>query len=345
MLDSNQSNGMEVRLPPHPIMVVLVEDQPMVAESVRRMLENENDIDMHYCMEADKALEMICRIRPTLILQDLIMPHTDGLDLLRSYRATEEICDVPVVVLSSREDPKVKARAFALGANDYIVKLPDKVELVARIRYHSQWYINKLQRDDAYRSLQESQRQLKALNLSLYQMSMKDGLTGVMNRRWFDEMFTDEWQRARRECQTLSLIMIDIDCFKSYNDSLGHIAGDACLKEVAEALQSTLRRPADMVARYGGEEFVVLLPNTDASGAARVAEEMRSRIECLAIRHPAYDGSSCLTISLGVASAQPVEVSSSVVLIQAADEAMYQAKAEGRNRVTVQSGDALKAGE
>ena len=323
----------DIKLPPHPIMVVLVEDQPMVAESIRRMLESEHDIDMHYCMEADKALEMICRIQPTLILQDLIMPQTDGLELLRRYRATEKICDVPVVVLSSREDPQVKARAFALGANDYMVKLPDKAELVARIRYHSQWYINKLQRDDAYRSLQESQRQLKALNLSLYQMSMKDGLTGVMNRRWFDEAIGDEWQRARRERQPLSLIMIDIDFFKSYNDSLGHMAGDACLKKVAEALQGVLRRPADMVARYGGEEFVVLLPNTDAGGAARVAEDMRHRIEGLAIRHPTSEVAPCLTVSLGVASMMPAEASSSVQLMQAADEAMYQAKAQGRNRI------------
>jgi len=337
MLNDDLSNmSMDINLPPHPIMVVLVDDQPMVAESIRRMLQDEHDIDMHYCMHAEKALAMVDDIQPTLILQDLVMPHTDGLDLLRDYRSGKTTRDVPVVVLSSKEDPKIKAKAFALGANDYMIKLPDKVELVARIRYHSQWYINKLQRDDAYRSLQASQRRLEELNLSLYQMTRKDALTGIINRGRFNEIFADEWQRVKREKQHLSLIMIDIDFFKAYNDHLGHLAGDTCLKKVAEILRSTLHRPSDIVARYGGEEFVVLLPNTVLSGASKVAEELRSHIAAASLSHPESTVAKYITISLGVAASIPSGLYSSDKLIKAADDALYQAKQEGRNRIVVQ---------
>jgi len=325
-------------LPPHPIMVVLVDDQPMIAESIRRMLEDEPDIDLHYCMEASQALDTVNRIQPTLILQDLIMPHTNGLDLVRQYREHLRNKEIPIIVLSAREESKVKAEAFACGANDYVVKLPDKPELVARIRYHSQWYIHKLQRDDAYRSLQESQRQLEALNLSLYKMSSLDGLTGIMNRGRFNERLEDEWQRAKREKQALALIMIDIDFFKLYNDNLGHLAGDECLKKVATILSESLKRPADNVARYGGEEFVALLPNTEANGVMLVAEEMRRMIEVVNLRHPDSTVSDHVTISLGAAVAKPSGKCQSDTLLQAADDAMYQSKEAGRNRTTLHHG-------
>lgn len=333
---NNNFSDVEMNLPPHPVMVVLVDDQPMVAESIRRMLQDEHDIDLHYCMHAEKALDVVREIQPTLILQDLIMPHTDGLDLLRDYRACKTSCDVPVVVLSSKEEPEIKARAFALGANDYMIKLPDKVELVARIRYHSQWYINKLQRDDAFRSLQASQRRLEELNLSLCQMTRKDALTGIINRGRFNEIIADEWQRVKREKQHLSLIMIDIDFFKAYNDHFGHLGGDECLKKVAEILRSTLQRPSDIVARYGGEEFVVLLPNTARAGAAKVAEELHSNITAASLSHPKSGVAEYITISLGVAETEPSDGCSPEHLIKAADDALYRAKQEGRNRIVVQ---------
>jgi len=117
-MSSTSKTQIDAALPPHPIMVVLVDDQPMIAESIRRMLKDEPDIDLHYCMEVDKALETIVKIQPTLILQDLVMPNIDGLDLLQAYRANPTACDVPIVVLSAKEEPEIKASAFALGAND-----------------------------------------------------------------------------------------------------------------------------------------------------------------------------------------------------------------------------------
>ena len=144
----------------HRISCLLVDDQPMVAEAVRRMLQGERDIDFHYCVEPTEALQVAARVAPTLILQDLVMPRVDGLTLVRYYRANPATAQVPLIVLSTREEAKVKAQAFALGANDYLVKLPDSAELIARIRYHSNSYILRLQRDEAHIALQESLRLL-----------------------------------------------------------------------------------------------------------------------------------------------------------------------------------------
>jgi len=147
---------------PYEIKVLLVDDQAIIAEAVRRMLADQPDIALHYCQDPSKALDMADEIQPTVILQDLVMPDIDGLLLVRYFRANPGTLNVPLIVLSTKEEPKIKAEAFALGANDYLVKLPDKVELVARIRYHSAAYIRLLERNEAYEKLQESQRVLNA---------------------------------------------------------------------------------------------------------------------------------------------------------------------------------------
>ncbi len=144
----------------HKVTVLLIDDQPMIGEAVRRMLAGEPDIVFHYCREASKALDEAHRLKPTVILQDLVMPEIDGLTLVKTIRANEATRETPMIVLSTKEEPTVKAEAFALGANDYIVKLPDRLELLARIRYHSRGYINLLQRNEAYTRLQESERRL-----------------------------------------------------------------------------------------------------------------------------------------------------------------------------------------
>ena len=144
----------------HKVTVLLIDDQPMIGEAVRRMLAGEPDVVFHYCREAAKAIEEAERIKPTVILQDLVMPDIDGLTLVRTVRANDLTRDTPLIVLSTKEEPTVKAEAFTLGANDYIVKLPDRLELLARIRYHSKGYINLLQRNEAYQALLESERRL-----------------------------------------------------------------------------------------------------------------------------------------------------------------------------------------
>jgi sigma-B regulation protein RsbU (phosphoserine phosphatase) len=143
-----------------PVTVLLIDDQTIVGESVRRMLASETDIQYHFCQDPTKAIATADTVQPTVILQDLVMPEIDGLQLVKFFRANKATRQTPMIVLSSKEEPVIKAQAFALGANDYLVKLPDKVELIARIRYHSRAYLNQLERDEAYRRLEESQRQL-----------------------------------------------------------------------------------------------------------------------------------------------------------------------------------------
>lgn len=144
----------------HKVAVLLVDDQPIIGEAVRRMLAGEPDITFHYCKDAARAIERAVEVHPTVILQDLVMPDIDGLTLVRMFRENEATREIPMIVLSTKEEPKIKAEAFGLGANDYIVKLPDRLELLARIRYHSKGYINLLQRNEAYRALSVSQKTL-----------------------------------------------------------------------------------------------------------------------------------------------------------------------------------------
>lgn len=317
-------------------MVLLVDDQAMVGEAIRRALAHEERIDFHYCSTPEDAQRVAEQTRPTVILQDLVMPGTDGLTLVRQYRASPATRDIPIIVLSTKEEPTIKREAFAAGANDYLVKLPDTIELVARIRYHSRSYMNLLQRDEAYRALRESQQQLLETNLELQRLTHSDGLTGLANRRYFDEYFGAEWRRALREQRDLALIMIDVDNFKAYNDTYGHIAGDDVLRRVAKALAEAASRPADLAARFGGEEFVMVLPNTTAEGAALLAEKVRAHIDALQIPHTGSANGRHVTISLGGASVVPRTNMASTSLIESADLALYRAKQQGKNRVEMQ---------
>jgi two-component system chemotaxis family response regulator WspR len=312
--------------------VLLVDDQPIVGEAIRRMLASHTDIEFHYCSDAQKAIDTAAALRPTTILQDLIMPGVDGFTLVQQMREHPVIAQIPIIVLSSREDPRDKSRAFEIGASDYLVKLPDQIELVARIRAHSKSYLAQQQRDDAYRALEELGRQLAEKNAILEALSSLDGLTGIANRRRFDEALDIEWRRCRRESAPASLILIDVDFFKRFNDHYGHLAGDDCLRQVAAAIKQGATRPGDLAARYGGEEFCLLMADTPADGAAQVAETVRRSIEELAISHARSDAASCVTISLGSATLVPDATTQPPRLIELADAALYEAKKAGRNR-------------
>jgi two-component system, chemotaxis family, response regulator WspR len=148
----------------YPITVLLVDDQAMIGEAVRRMLASETDINYYFCPDPANVFELISKIKPTVILQDLVMPGVNGLELLKQYRSNPETANIPVIVLSSREEPKVKGVTFTLGANDYLVKLPDAIELIARIRYHSKSYISELQRDDALKELAKARAMVENAN-------------------------------------------------------------------------------------------------------------------------------------------------------------------------------------
>ncbi|MFA6972535.1 MAG: diguanylate cyclase [Gallionella sp.] len=318
-----------------PIMVLLVDDQPFVAAMLQHELVNESDISLHYCQDPSQAVSTAEKIGPTVILLDITMPGIDGLTVCQSIRTNLSTRDIPVVMLSSNDDPITKAASFEAGANDYIVKLPAAVELIARLRYHSASYIVKLQRDDAYRALRASQIQLVELNMQLLKQANIDGLTGIVNRRHFDERFGEEWLRALRNRHPLTLIMFDIDAFSKYNDKFGHIEGDECLKRVARCAQEIISRPTDTLARYGGEEFIVLLPETDASGAIIIAEKLRINVESLHLSNPDSSVSQFITISVGVTTFVPAVNSTQGDCLRLADEALYRAKDAGRNRISI----------
>ena len=334
---SEKNNNRETETTEHAghIVVLLVDDQMMVAEGIRRMLDEEKDIEFHYCNDPKKAVETAAEIMPTTILQDLIMPDIDGMTLVRFYRNHPVLKNIPVIVLSSKEDPHAKSEAFSSGASDYLVKLPDKIELIARIRAHSHSYLAQQQRDEAFRDLRELKKELEVKNKELERLSTTDSLMGIANRRSFDEFFDKEWRRATREEKQLSIILIDIDHFKAYNDNYGHQGGDECLRKVATKLSECLKRGGDRIARYGGEELAVVLPNTSGEGAITIAEELRAGVENLNMKHEYSSVADHVTISLGVASIIPTQNASLTDLIAMADEALYAAKATGRNRCQV----------
>ena len=267
------------------------------------------------------------------------MPGVEGIALVRQYRADSRTKDIPIIVLSTKEEAAVKVEAFTAGANDYLVKLPDAIELIARIRYHSQAYLNQIQRDEAYQALHQSQRKLVEINIALQRLTNVDGLTGLSNRRYFDEFLTMQWKLAIRDQTPISILMIDVDDFKGYNDTYGHLAGDEVLKLVAATMQENFKRPTDLAARFGGEEFVVILPTTPVASLRLLGERLRRCVETLNIAHSASCVGKCVTISIGGASTSPQTSDPFLRFIQDADDALYQAKRAGKNQVALHGQD------
>jgi len=293
------------------VIVLLVDDQMIVARAVRQLLAQDQDIALHYCPSPQQAVERAAALQPTVILQDLVMPGIDGLELVRVYRATPATAEIPIIMLSTKEDPTTKSQAFAEGANDYLVKLPDRIELVARLRYHSR----------AYRAL-----------AVLRDLATRDGLTGVWNRKMIFDTLREELARAERIGNALSIVMVDLDKFKNINDTFGHPAGDAVLQEASRRLSACIR-VYDHVGRYGGEEFLIVLPSCDREQARELSERLRQSVANVPVN---VDGKELhITCSLGVASIDTANLITVEALVHAADEALYLAKEKGRNCVQV----------
>jgi len=319
------------------IRILLVDDQPIIAEGIKRMLASETDMELSYVEDPSIAIEQAVEIDATIILQDLVMPDADGMTLLRFYKANHETRDIPVIVLSSKEDAQTKSEAFNYGASDYLVKLPDQIELIARIRSHAKNYILQKERDSAFFALRQLKKQLESSNKKLQELSTKDGLTGISNRRHFDETLNDDLNDAAQNNSAVSLILIDIDYFKGFNDAYGHQLGDDCLKEVASLLAKSCLNPQDMAARYGGEEFVALLSGTTEEEALKVANRFRKMLSTAAIKHEGSDVSEHVTVSMGIATHDITTPHNAKELIEAADKALYKAKDTGRNKEVLAS--------
>jgi diguanylate cyclase (GGDEF)-like protein len=310
--------------------ILIVDDCPTTCLGLKGLLAQVGYSDTLTAGSFTEALRVITDMHKAgvgvdLILMDVQLPDTDGIAATLTIKAHNEFEDIPVIMVTAHDDEDTFDRAFAAGASDFISKPVGKVELRARIRSALQLRRELLRGKDRERELERLARKLE-------RMSNQDGLTGIANRRCFDDTLVTEWVRNGREDNPIGLLMIDIDHFKHYNDALGHVDGDACLITVAEAIKAAVHRPGDMVARYGGEEFVVILPNTDYKGAKAVAENIHANIAESSIHHPDSSVSCSVTVSIGVTAGIPTCHNSPEHLVQSADRALYQAKQAGRNR-------------
>jgi diguanylate cyclase (GGDEF)-like protein len=309
-----------------PAKTILIVDD--TAANLRVLLGSltQNGYEVQCAKSGAMALIGVQANPPDLILLDVCMPGINGYEVCQQLKANLATKDIPVIFLSALDHPLDKVKAFEMGGADYITKPFQMEEVLVRVKHQL-----------TIRHLQQQQQQLIAAleqaNQQLQVMATLDGLTQIANRRRFDEYLLLEWHRAAREQTPLSLILADIDHFKRYNDTCGHLAGDRCLQVVADTLSQVVQRPADLLARYGGEEFAILLPNTELPGALQLAERIRLNVEQLVFADAPLPVCKHISLSLGVASTIPTVTASFETLVATADRAMYEAKAKGRNRV------------
>jgi diguanylate cyclase (GGDEF)-like protein len=314
------------------MLILVVDDSRTIRAGISNLVAKMG----HTVVEAEdggQALDLYRRERPDLVLIDVTMPVMDGYEATRQMREISPDDWVPIIFLSSMEADQDLDRAIEAGGDDYLVKPVSYVVLNAKIRA--------LRRLETMRhKLLDISSQLAIANRELEKLSRQDGLTGIANRRYLDSYMLSEMQRAVRTREPLSLLLMDVDFFKLYNDCYGHQTGDECLRQVAEALRAAARRPADLPARYGGEEFAMVLPDTALQGAVDVAVAVQKLIAQTAIAHSRSEVGDTITLSLGIASLVPSHQSLPEHLITQADAALYQAKHQGRNRYVVFGGAA-----
>src|SRR6056297_989099 len=292
------------------INILIVDDIPANLIALESLLEKPalNIVKAH---TGSEALSYLLEHEFALILLDVQMPNMDGLEFAELVRGTKKTKKVPIIFITANDqDHETVKRAYSIGAVDFLFKPIDEMILRTKVQVFLDLY---------------SQRK------TLEFLSSFDGLTGITNRRYFDEQLKIEWERAYEDSALLGLLMIDIDYFKLYNDNYGHLAGDDCLKRVADSISKSLKRSTDFVSRYGGEEFVVILPGANFTNSMRIAELIRKNVEALKIPHELSETSDFVTISLRDKSIMPNRESTHKELIKKADKALYRAKENGRN--------------
>ena len=306
--------------------IVIAEDDSVSRLVLRRALEELN-FEVIAFEDGAKAWDYLRDNEAQVVITDWMMPGLDGLDLCRSVRVQGALRPyVYVILLTSRNSREDRLKALQAGADDFLIKPLDRAELFARLNVARR--IVKMEEQLRSRSLEleRMHSELERRNVLLAEIASCDGLTGLKNHRFFRETLEAQFSLARWRGAPLSVMMLDVDQFKSFNDRFGHPAGDEVLREVSKILRSCVR-DHDVVARYGGEEFAVLLPATEVEDSRSLGERLRESIE----RHP-WDRRP-ITISLGI-STSCARVPRAAALIELADRSLYQSKAEGRNRVT-----------
>jgi diguanylate cyclase (GGDEF)-like protein len=302
----------------NPPLILVADDDKTTRIGLRQAMEQEG-YQVVEAIDGEACLAIFSQMHPDVVLLDAIMPVLDGfICCKRIHEMHEAGRKTPVLMITGLEDQDSVDQAFAAGAVDYITKPIHWAVLRQRVR-------RLIQQVRLYHQLEETNHELQRL-------ATFDGLTQVANRRRFDEYLQQEWSHMLREQVSLSLILCDIDCFKLFNDTYGHQAGDDCLRQVAQIIQRAAKRSLDLSARYGGEEFAVILPGTALEGAILVAQDIQLGVKGLEIVHRTSKVAEVVTVSLGVAMTVPNQLTSPEMLITAADKALYQAKAEGRDR-------------
>lgn len=301
-----------------PARLLIVDDEISTIRVLSTILQEFGEV--FFATNGADALAMIPDRQPDLIMLDAQMAGMDGFAVCAAIKSDPAHADLPILFITAHNDIATETHALELGAVDFITKPPSPAIVRARVKTH----LTLKQRTD-----------------ELHRLASVDSLTGIANRRAFDAALDLEWRRVSRSKAALSLLLVDVDCFKRFNDHYGHQAGDDCLRAVASALDAGVRRPAETAARYGGEEFAVILPACDQDTAMTLAEKLRTNVATLHIPHAASEVSDSVTISIGVASltkeaiaaGQERPESSVLSLITAADKGLYEAKRTGRNRV------------
>jgi diguanylate cyclase (GGDEF)-like protein len=296
--------------------ILLVDDE---SANIELLADIFDDCEVLFATDGHRALELAASALPDVILLDIMMPGIDGFEVCRRLKAQRVTADIAVIFLTGKDDWETESEGLTLGAVDYVTK-PINPPIV-KMRVHNQV-------------------ELKRARDKLASLAITDGLTGIANRRHFDDTLAQEHGRLARGNGELSLILLDIDHFKPFNDLLGHVAGDDALRRVALAIDGAMKRPGDIAARYGGEEFACILPETSADGAMHIAHDLHDAIAGLAIPHPDSPTSPILTISSGVATVMCRPGRSVLQVLAAADEQLYVAKTSGRDRV---AGDCVPA--
>jgi diguanylate cyclase (GGDEF)-like protein len=308
------------------LKVLVVEDSRVTMKSLCNYLKRMGIENPLTATTGQAAMEIFRKNRPDIVLLDAILPDIDGFDIAKHFRATERGDDwTAIIFLTSMDKDEDLARGIAAGGDDYLVKPISATVLESKMRAMKRLVTMQ-------RTLVDVTQQLNTANKKLQRLSMTDGLTGLANRRFFDEMSAREWRRCERVQKPMAVVMLDVDFFKKYNDTYGHQAGDECLKGVARSVARAAPRATDLAARYGGEEFVLVLGETTTEGAKQVAANICEYVAQLNMPHSASDIGH-VSISCGVASALPLEGMSFDILLKIADEALYKAKQQGRNRV------------
>lgn len=290
--------------------LLIVDDQVLIIRVLHELFKDSCDIYMAH--NGLDAIEKCTSIEPDLILLDVVMPKMDGYEVCKILKANEQTAKIPIIFITGSFEEADELKGFELGAVDFIRKPINAVITRARVNNHLA---------------------LKKQTDLLRSIALIDGLTGIANRRRFEAAIHTEWLQSVRDKSAISLLMIDIDEFKKYNDHYGHLAGDDCLKKVAQAINEATGRPYDLTARYGGEEFVVILPKTNHEGAQLVAKQIMKAVRDLNIPHE-KSAHPIVTISIGVTTMTPEQTSNFETLITTADQALYKAKSTGRNTLS-----------